>query len=60
MKGYGRSHTMQKRYLAARQSMNSAQYAEWPKRARSPRKLEPHEVVAKLKARMTTLNRGRK
>lgn len=52
MKGYGRSASMQKLFKAQRRELNSYLGSEpYPKRKPSPRKLEPHEVVAKLKAR---------
>lgn len=58
MKGYGGSYAMQKLYRVSRQNHNAALQSAFAKRKRSPRKLEPHEVVAKLKARTARIHEG--
>lgn len=58
MRGYGGSYAMQKLFRVTRQSSNAALQSAFAKRKPSPRKLEPHEVVAKLKARATRIHKG--
>ena len=58
MKGYGGSYAMQKLFRVTRQNRNAALQSAFAKRKPSPRKLEPHEVIAKLKARTARIHEG--